>query len=572
MATDTISALGAGSGVDVKSLATNLVEAERAPRKAAIEKKIKASEGSVSGYAAIKYVLGDVQTAFSSLKNQSAFNVLATKNSQPNAFSVTTTATTATEPHTVEVKKLALPQRSFTTGFESGSVQLNSGAAFTLSLNVNQSTTAQSISIPANATTPQGIVDSVNAANKGVKAQLINTGDASNPIRILFTGESGATKSFELAGMPTGTTLSKLQSAQNAELVVDGVPIVSSTNNVQGAIANTTINLKSVTTEPASLDFERDTAPIKANLQALVKAYNDANSMLGVVSDPKSTVETYGATLVGNSLVGSVRAQMRSLITTSVNVVKVPAAQINLSASISLKGENGKLVTIAPPASNGKFTDLSAMIIAINAETSNTKIVASVNANGDLVLGNTPGSESNDITISGASNALNINAGTYGSKAGYGSDEFPGTYRTAPNALRDLGLSISAQGTLELNTTKLDAALAANFEGVVTLLTGNQENLSTYSQAPGGVANTSLKKLSTMLDINGPLTSQSNNLATKIAAYQRDLDKLETRMSTLLFRYNKQFAAMESMVGQTKSMKEGLTSTFEGMMASYTNK
>ena len=572
MATDTISALGAGSGVDVKSLATNLVEAERAPRKAAIEKKIKASEGSVSGYAAIKYVLGDVQTAFSTLKNQSAFNVLATKNSQPNAFSVTTTATTATEPHTVEVKKLALPQRSFTTGFESGSVQLNGGAAFTLSLNINQSTTAQSISIPANATTPQGIVDSVNAANKGVKAQLINTGDASNPIRILFTGESGATKSFELTGMPTGTTLSKLQSAQNAELVVDGVPIVSSTNNVQGAIANTTINLKSVTTEPASLDFERDTAPIKANLQALVKAYNDANSMLGVVSDPKSTVETYGATLVGNSLVGSVRAQMRSLITTSVNVVKVPAAQINLSASISLKGENGKLVTIAPPASSGKFTDLSAMIIAINAETSNTKIVASVNANGDLVLGNTPGSESNDITISGASNALNINAGTYGSKAGYGSDEFPGTYRTAPNALRDLGLSISAQGTLELNTTKLDAALTANFEGVVTLLTGNQENLSTYSQAPGGVANTSLKKLSTMLDINGPLTSQSNNLATKIAAYQRDLDKLETRMSTLLSRYNKQFAAMESMVGQTKSMKEGLTSTFEGMMATYTNK
>ena len=44
MATDTISALGAGSGVDVKSLATNLVEAERAPRKAVIEKKITQSE------------------------------------------------------------------------------------------------------------------------------------------------------------------------------------------------------------------------------------------------------------------------------------------------------------------------------------------------------------------------------------------------------------------------------------------------------------------------------------------------------------------------------------------------
>lgn len=572
MATDTISALGAGSGVDVKSLATNLVEAERAPRKAAIEKKIKASEGGVSGYAAIKYVLGDVQTAFSSLKNQSAFNVLTTKNSQPNAFSVTTTAATATEPHTVEVKKLALPQRSFTTGFESGSVQLNGGEAFTLSLNINQSLTAESIDIPTTATTPQGIVDSVNAANKGVKAQLINTGDATSPIRILFTGESGASKSFELSGLPTGTTLSKLQTAQNAELIVDGVPVVSTTNKVQGAIANTTINLKSVTAEPASLDFERDTSPIKANLQALVKAYNDANSMLGVVSDPKSTVETYGATLVGNSLVGSVRSQMRALITTSVNMVKVPISQINLNASISLKGENGKEVTISPPAGSAKFTDVSALILAINAETSNTNIVASLNSNGDMVLGNIPGSESNDITVGGTPNTLGIGEGTYGSKAGYGSEELPGTFQTSPNALRDLGLSISAQGTLELDTTKLDAALAANFEGAVTLLTGNQENLSTFSQAPGGIANTGLKKLATMLNINGPLSSQSNNLTSKIAAYKRDLDKLETRMTTLLARYNKQFAAMESMVGQTKSLKAGLTSTFDGMMATYTNK
>jgi hypothetical protein len=43
-------------------------------------------------------------------------------------------------------------------------------------------------------------------------------------------------------------------------------------------------------------------------------------------------------------------------------------------------------------------------------------------------------------------------------------------------------------------------------------------------------------------------------------------------MTSLLARYNKQFAAMESMVGQTKALKEGLTSTFDGMMAAYTNK
>jgi flagellar capping protein FliD len=43
-------------------------------------------------------------------------------------------------------------------------------------------------------------------------------------------------------------------------------------------------------------------------------------------------------------------------------------------------------------------------------------------------------------------------------------------------------------------------------------------------------------------------------------------------MTELSARYKTQFAAMESMVGQTKTLQTSLKSTFEGMMASYTNK
>jgi len=39
-----------------------------------------------------------------------------------------------------------------------------------------------------------------------------------------------------------------------------------------------------------------------------------------------------------------------------------------------------------------------------------------------------------------------------------------------------------------------------------------------------------------------------------------------------LERYSKQFAAMDSIVGQSKSTQTGLTSTFAGLMAMYTNK
>ena len=576
MATDTISALGAGSGVDVKSLATNLVEAERAPRKAVLDKKIKASEGGISGYAAIKFVLGDLNTAFSAMKNQSAFNVMTTRNSQPSAFAVSTTATTAAGNHSVTVSQLAKPQRSTSPGFISSSVALTNNQPITLSLSVHGASPAQTITVPASANTPQGIVSTINTAGKGITAQLINTGDPTNPIKIMFTGQTGASNDFSLDGLDdffsdldeADRGLSIVQTAQNASLIVDGVSITSASNKVEDAISGTTLNLYSVTAvgEPASIDFLRDTSGIKPKIEALVKAYNDASSMLGVVSDAKSSVETYGATLVGNSLVGSVRTQMRSLITSTVNVpssqinaITIPASQINLNLSVTLGSSSGTPTKIVPAESSGVFASIESMITAINAVTSSTKVVASQDAGGNLVLSNATGTEGSDISISGpAPNLLGISGGNYKSRS--------------PNALRDIGLSISAQGVLELDATKLDAVLQTNFEGLVSLLTGNQENLSTFSQALGGVANSAVKKLTAMLDSSSSLSAQSTNLTRKISGYKLELEKLETRMSALLLRYNRQFSAMESLVGQSKSTREGLTSTFAGMMATYTNK
>lgn len=575
MATDTISALGAGSGVDVKSLATNLVEAERAPRKAVLDKKIKDSEGGISGYAAIKFVLGDLNTAFSALKNQSSFNVITTRNSQPAAFAVSTSATTAAGNHSVTVSQLAKAQRSTSSGFISSSAALTNNQPITLSLSVHGAAPAQTITVPAAANTPQGIVSTINAAGKGITAQLINTGDPTNPVKIMFTGQSGASNDFVLTGLEEFSSeiveanrgLTIVQPAQNASIIVDGVSITSASNKVEGAITGTTLNLYSVTSagEPASIDFLRDTASIKPKIEALVKAYNDANSMFGVVSDPKSSVETYGATLVGNSLVGSIRTQMRSLITSTVsvpssqvNTITIPSSQINFNSSVTLGSSTGTPTKISPPESGVGFS-LDSMVTAINAVTSSTKVTASLDAAGNLLLTNAAGTEGSDISVSGPTpNLLGISGGNYKSRS--------------PNALRDIGLSISAQGVLELDSTKLDAVLQTNFEGVVSLLTGNQENLSPYSQAPGGVANSAVKKLSAMLSANSSLSAQSANLTKKISAYNIDLEKLGTRMSALLLRYNKQFSAMESMVGQSKSTREGLTSTFAGMMATYTNK
>jgi flagellar hook-associated protein 2 len=593
--TNTITALGAGSGVDVKSLAQSLVEAEKAPRKSIIDAKIKKSEGGVSGYAALKYVLNDLKTAFSNLKDQSAFNTVVPRVSQASAISVTTTATASAGSHSVTVTNLAKPQRTISDGigFASPLSQLNNGAAFSLVLkkgidptptkvfslgapDVNGAGTkstltltlkamnkgdtltingltmtanealsasevgqmfqnfdttlagsisgtsrnddvlakfgtfsgtfaagyssgtnnngvltltstannalelaapvatqfANTIAIAASATTPAGIAAAINTANLGVSAQLISTGNSATPYKIMITGTSGANNAFSLTSLATGggavndvNFVTKLQSAEDAALNVNGMAITSSTNRITDAIPGSTLELFTTTNGAASLDFSRDTSTVKTKIQALVTAFNDANSMLTVVSDPKSKVAEFGASLVGNNLVSTVRSQMRSLITSD-----------------------------------------------------------STSPSGGL------------------------------------------------SALRDLGLSINRTGTLELDATKLDSAMLNKFDNVVTLLTSNQEKLSVTSALPAGVAGEAVKKLTSLLDVNGTITTQSSNLTKKITDYQKELTALDTRMTALLARYNKQFATMESVVGQSKSLGTSLKSTFEGMMSAYTNK
>jgi flagellar hook-associated protein 2 len=306
----------------------------------------------------------------------------------------------------------------------------------------------------------------------GISAQLVSTGNAETPYKIMINGTSGATNEFSLTSLTTGGAAvsgvnftSKLQSAENAELNVNGMAITSSTNRITDAIAGTTLELFSTTTGAANLDFSRDTSSVKTKIQALVTAFNDANSMLTVVSDPKSTVAEYGASLVGNNIVSTIRSQMRSMITTD-----------------------------------------------------------STSPSGGLA------------------------------------------------AFRDLGLSINRSGTLELNAAKLDSAMLTKFDNVVTLLTSNQEKLSATSALPAGAAGEAVKKLTSLLDATGAITSQSTNLTKKITDYQKELTALDTKMTALLTRYNKQFASMETIVGQSKSLQTSLKSTFEGMMAAYTNK
>ena len=461
--TNVISALGAGSGVDVKALAQGLVDAERTPRKDVIDKKIAKSEARISGYAAVASSLATFKTAFESLNTKTDFSAVSVSSAQTNAFYVTTNSAATTGSHSVTVSALATPQRSISAAYTTTTDAVNSSTAFDITLDgLAFSSVAQTVSISSANATPTGVVNCINAANLGVTAALIETDSG---YQIVVNGDTGTDNAFSISGGDLSFTTT---APTDATLTVDGLSLTRSTNQVSDAIPGVTLNFSSVTSSATSVDLVRDTSPVKAAITALVAAYNDVHTVLTEAASKTSKVSGYGASLVGDSTVQSLQSQLRDII-------------FDTSATAS-----------------------------------------------------------NDIA-----------------------------------ALRDLGVSVNLKGELTLNTTTLDTVLASNYADAVTMLTADidTEYVSTSETDAdvAGVAGVAINTLTTMLSSTGTLLSQSTNATSKITDYNKELEKLETRMAALLINYTKQFSVMESMVGQSNSLRTSLTGTFDGMMSTYTN-
>jgi flagellar hook-associated protein 2 len=384
-----ITSLGSGSGVDTGALAQSLADAEVAPQKSIVNDKITKAQSRISGYSAIKYVLGNLQAAFKDLKDKSSFNSLTSTNSQPNAVSISSTANASVGNHNIVVTSLATADKKLSGGLATSSVALNGGAAMRLSLSVHGAT-ASNIDIAAGADTPSGIVSAINSGNLGVTAQLVNTGEAPNPYKIMVTGTTGATKDFTLtSNSSTQVTFgTSLQTAANGNVNVDGIPLTPSTNTLTDLIPGTTLTFTAVTTGTgANLGLSRDTSTIKTKMQALVTAYNDANTMLNTVTDPKSTVDTYGASLVGSSLVSTVRSQMRAMfLPASVmpNANGAPNSLRDLGVSVDKSGIMTLDSTKLDGVLSARFDDV-AQLMTNNLENVSTFYTAPAGIAGDAV-------------------------------------------------------------------------------------------------------------------------------------------------------------------------------------------
>lgn len=318
-----VNTLGAGSGIDTKALAQNLVEAERAPLKQRIDDKITKDQAKISGYGALKYALSTLQTAFAKLNDSSDFSSLKPANTQATAFGVTAGPRAAAGSYNIAIDRVAQAQRN-TIAFDK-TTPLNGGTAFSVKVGPTY--------VDVTNTTPAGLVSAINGAkaSTGITAQLVNTGAQ---YTVVITGKTGLANAFDLQAVNLedhDTVLEDIdfglpkQNAIDAQFSVNGVTINRPTNTINDVLDGITFDLYAPTTGGARLDLNRETTAIKDNLKSLVSAYNDFEEAVSVLGDAASKVEGFGGSLKGENIIQTLRSQVRNMVTASFTFYANPA-------------------------------------------------------------------------------------------------------------------------------------------------------------------------------------------------------------------------------------------------------
>jgi flagellar hook-associated protein 2 len=572
-----VNSLGAGSGIDIKALAKNLVEAERAPRQEIIDGKIQKEESRITGHGAIKSLLGQLQTVMASLNDAKEFTSIAPSNSQPAAFGATANSSAQSGNYSVEVGQIAKATRLATTDFTGSGVSLNSGNAFDLWVN--------------KAGGPVGGQQTVTFSTLSAGQSVTVAGLTLTASGSMTADEVAAAFSTPATTSGNAYTLSGNLAHWNVDAVSGAHLSLTSTPASTTAVSVSTAGDGGSVPAPAqpTLGSTRKITVSTATPAGVLQAVNAVSGTTGVSAQMVNTGSGFSITFSGQT--GAANAFAVSNLPTGM-LMRGSALQLAQDAQLSVNG-------LAITSATNQLTDVIAGVtldlyapttqgtparLDLNRQTSTIKdnikaVVESYNqfdeslkvlADKDSKVEEFGGALAGDSIIAMVRTQVRAMFAKDG-KAYPGDDSTQSPLNPDVYAARHIGLSFDRTGKLTLDEAKLDSALSKNFDQVVTMLTANKNDQSLYSPAPGGLAGDAVKSIDKMLRSTGIIDGQTRSATKKIEQYKKDLTQLEARMSTLLARYTEQFTVMESIVGESTSTRAGLTNSFKGLMAMYTN-
>ncbi len=311
-----ITAAGAGSGLDIEGLVSQLMQIERQPI-VALDRRESEYKADLSAYGRLKGAVSSFKTAMDGLASLDKFKQFTSTSTDESVVTASADSHAAGGTLDITVSRLAQNHKQASDAF-ADSQTFGGAAGDALTLTVGAASMTLDLST---AQTLSGIRDAINTAsdNPGITATLLNA-DGGQQRLILTSDESGydqrvqlsyggsltaSTFNFQTINKDSGGAVLSDLTQLDASFSVDGFAVTRGSNSVSDVLSGVTFDLKTVGS--ARIDIARDTAAISDAAQAFADAYN------GLVSTLSSLGEK-GGDLNGDSTLRTLEARLRGVL------------------------------------------------------------------------------------------------------------------------------------------------------------------------------------------------------------------------------------------------------------------
>lgn len=440
---------GLVSGIDTNALISGLVSAYSTP-KTLMESQLSDLESEQEAFAGLDKRLTTLQDALADISDTSSFMAYSATSTSASVVEATASAGASAGSYAVQVTSLAARETEVSGGFSSKNTDGVFGSG-TFSLTYGSTTTDIAVD---DTMSLEDLVSAINDQVDGVSAYLMNTGDATNPYRLVVTGDdTGADKtiSFDTSTL-TGTapTFTEVSSAKDATAVINGVTVYDSDNEFDSAVPG--VSFTATALGSSTVQVEADTTTMGDKLAAVVSAYNDVRSFIDVKSAFDSDAGIKGP-FVADSLVAGVENQLGSLISSSFTGFGALKSLSQLGISTQQDGSlefDAEAFTKAYAASPDDVIDMITKADTGFAAKLDTLITSITKDKGSL--------DSRDSSLSDAIDTMEERISDFEDRASAYEDRLRAQFSAMEVALGKISASTSALSALFADTNNSDSS------------------------------------------------------------------------------------------------------------------
>lgn len=322
---------GLGSGLDVNSLVTQLVQAERAPAASRISARETKVQSRLSAYGSLRATVAEFQETLKKLQSETAFKARTAQVS--NDTLVKATAGTQAVPglYNVSVEALATTQKLASAAFATATTSVGTGR-----LDISAGSVNFSVNIAAGNDSLSNIRDAINNAsdNPGIRATVINASTGSH--LVLTAAGSGSAQGISINAVfdplngdtgdlgqlnynpAAGSNPMEVKTpAADARILLDGFTLTSPTNTFSGAIDGVTLVVaKASPGEKITLNINEDRASTRQAIDQFVAGYNKLQTQINTLTAYNPTTQVAGQ-LQGDAVTQRLASLLKSEINTA---------------------------------------------------------------------------------------------------------------------------------------------------------------------------------------------------------------------------------------------------------------